>query len=155
MIAYCVFILGTVEQFFKVGKPVEIYMFDVRISTSIKMHEIASRIVNFLHRSQILIGFMEWFLWQNEVRKKCCCNNFDFRSICFGDLFDTELAILTHLFQALVPELVDGVCLFLNFKIPSRIFRGEEEVFEDFIAVIKRRLDSDSANVVIDVELVK
>ena len=35
------------------------------------------------------------------------------------------------------------------------MFRGEEEVVKDLVAVVKGRLDSDSADVVIDVEFVE
>jgi hypothetical protein len=55
----------------------------------------------------------------------------------------------------LAPELVDSIGLFLYFKEAIGIFGREEEVVKDFVAVVKRRLDSDSADVVIDVELVE
>ena len=98
---------------------------------------------------------MQRCIWEHEVWKKRSCDHFDFGGIHFGYLFDAESTVYVHLFKALAPVLIDSVSLFLYFEIPSWIFRGEEEVFEDFIAVIKRRLDSDSADVVIDVELEK
>jgi hypothetical protein len=51
--------------------------------------------------------------------------------------------------------LIDSIGLFLYFKEACGIFRREEEVVKDFVAIVKRRLDSDSADVVIDIELIK
>jgi len=58
MESHRIHVLGTVIQFFEVREVVVVHVFDICVSASMKVHEVPSKVVDFLHRRQVLITLM-------------------------------------------------------------------------------------------------
>ena len=127
----------------------------VRVSSSNVVHKIASQIISFVYRRQILKCSVERNLRQGEIRSQCRSYQFYLSSICFTYFLSSKFSVWSYLAKVLRPKLKNYIFLFLDLEKPFGMFRRPQKMVKHFVAEVKRRKDCDSANPETSIEFVE
>ena len=155
MVASCIHILWTFENFLKIRVKVKMKVLQVRVSSSNVVHKIASQIVSFVYRRQILECLMQRYSWQQKVRTQKRSYKFNLWRIVPNYLLNGKYSIWAHISYALIPKLKNYIFLFLDLEKPFGMFRRPQKMVKHFVAEVKRRKDCDSANPETSIEFVE
>jgi hypothetical protein len=130
-------------------------VFDVRIASPVKMHQVATQVVRFMNPRQVLVPFMEGMLWKYEVRQQNRSDDFDLRSVSSEPFLKRDSSVWCQFGNRLAPGLEDDVFLFLDFEETFRLLGMPEKVIKHFISVVVRRKYAHFSDMEADIQSVQ